>query len=262
MNNNDVVIGIDQQNDFHLDDAPLKVPGAMVDIIRSCQFIRNLNPKTIIATQDSHYPLCISHSSWYTNADGSPIKFHIPIYADDLRNGKYVARYDPVGTLKYHEDLEAQGEFINWIWPEHCIMGSVGHAFVKEFSDVLREWSIKNMVWPILQMKGQDPRTEAFGPFRANIPNANPATQPNQALIQQIARHDRVFILGQARSHCVLNGIKQLLEIEPLLATKMIIVEDCMSDVQGLPADFYQMVENKYKSFLHAGVKAIKSTDI
>lgn len=262
--NNILFLVIDNQMDFmDYDHSALRVPGANEDTKRICSLINKVNPKTILATQDSHYPFCISHCSWWTNADGTPVTQPFQfVTSADVKNGKFVARYDPIGSLAYLEALEAQGEFTHFLWPDHCIMGTPGHAFQPDFSEALKQWSVRNMAWPLLQMKGQDPRTESFGVFRANIPNANPATQVNQGLIQQIASHDQVMLMGQAYTHCDLNSLKQLLEIEPSLANKVTLVTDCMSPVLGLPDDFYQMVEDQYKKFFAQGVKTIKSTDL
>ncbi len=271
--NNDLFLVIDAQIDFmDFPDSALPVTGANASMKSTCTAIRKVNPKTLLATQDSHYSLCI-HSTpkfsdpkdkigWWTNADGSRVNPFTFITSNDVKSGKFVARYDPIGSLAYVEALEVQGEFTHFLWPTHCEMGKKGHNFHPDFSEVLEEWSYKNMAWPILQMKGKDPRTESFGVFRANIPNSNPSTQVNQGLIADIASHDEVLLMGQAETHCDLKSLEQLIEIEPSLATKVTLVTDCMSPVLGLPDDFYQMVEDRYKKLFAQGVKTVKSTDL
>jgi nicotinamidase-related amidase len=42
-----------------------------------------------------------------------------------------------------------------------------------------------------------------------------------------------IYIAGQARNFCVATSLKQLLNKAPQLAEKIIILDDCMSDVPG-----------------------------
>ena len=40
--------------------------------------------------------------------------------------------------------------------------------------------------------------------------------------------------MGEAKSHCVANSLKQILDFAPELVPKLVVVTDCMSDVTGL----------------------------
>lgn len=121
----------------------------------------------------------------------------------------------------------------------------------------------KNTAWVNFITKGVNPFTEHFGIFRANVPiQDDPNTQINQGIFQLLNQHDTIYLAGQARSHCVANSMKQLLEIAPQLASKLVVLEDCMSDVPGLPADFYVQVQGMYDKAVSQGMRSIKSTDI
>jgi nicotinamidase/pyrazinamidase len=261
--NNTAVIAIDFQIDFcDLPGSPLQVPGAVKDIERACALIERINPEAIYASQDSHYVLDISHPSWWQNAQGKPVGPFTPISSAQVRNGEFNARVQPGASLAYVEALEQNGEFQHFIWPEHCIVGSTGHAFHPDFLQTLNAWSAKNLRWVHLIRKGLNPMTEHFGIFRANVPNADPATQVSQAIFSAFQGYDQILIVGEALRHCVFNSVRQMLQIAPQLAPKMLIVEDCMSPVQGLPDDFNNGVDNEFESFKAQGVRFVKSTDL
>lgn len=262
--NNTALLIIDAQNDFHdIPGAALGVPGAVKDTERTANFIAKVNPRTIFATQDSHYLLDIAHPTWFNDAKGNPVSPFTMIDPDDVRNGKYDPIIDPVRTLKYLDDLKANGEFTHTIWPPHCLIGTPGQAFHPVFFDALRDWMIKNKRWVVFIRKGENPYTEHFGAFRANVPiPEDPNTQVNQGIFKTINDHDDVFLGGQAKTHCDINTLRQMIQIAPQLASKIVVLEDLMSPVPGLPADFYTYVDSLYAEAKKAGVRFAKSTDI
>jgi len=258
------LIVIDAQNDFHdIASATLPVPGSVKDTERIAEFVRRVNPHTIFASLDSHYSLDISHPAWWNKADGSPVDIFTLITANDIKNGKYVPRIDPSRSLKYVEALEANGEFSHFIWPEHCLMGTPGQSLHPIFFSAIREWMNKNLRWVNFINKGVNPYTEHFGIFRANVPlNEDPSTQINQGVFQTLNAHDVVYLAGQARTHCVANSLRQMLQISPQLAPKIVVLEDCMSNVQGLPQDFYNFVDTLYDNAYKAGVQHMASDKV
>lgn len=262
--NNTALLVIDAQVDFHdVPGAALPVTGAVKDTERLVDFITKTNPGTIFSSLDTHSTLDISHPTWFRDANGDFVKPFTQILADDVQNGKYTARKDPARTLSYLLNLEANGEFKHLIWPEHCIQGSEGHALHPLFLKAVGDWQAKNLRWVNFITKGVNPYTEHFGIFRANVPlQEDPSTQVNQGVFQALNNHDTIYLAGQARSHCVANSLKQLLEIAPQLSSKLVVLSDCMSDVPGLPSDFYQYVETIYKDAEGKGVRIQKSTDI
>jgi nicotinamidase-related amidase len=264
MANKTALLVIDAQNDFHdIPSATLPVAGAVDDTQRIAKFIKNQNPSTIFASLDSHYSLDISHPDWWENANGSFVSPFTLITADDIRNGKYVPRIDPKRSLSYVENLEANGEFSHFIWPEHCLIGTEGHALHPTFFDACKDWMSKNLKWVNFINKGVNPYTEHFGIFRANVPlNEDPSTQVNQGIFTTLNTHDTIYLAGQARTHCVANSLRQMLQISPQLSSKLVVLEDCMSNVQGLPTDFYDYVDSIYADAKAAGVKFEKSTNI
>lgn len=262
--NKTALLVIDAQNDFHdIPGATLAVPGAVKDTERIAAFIKNVNPHTIFSSLDSHYSLDISHPAWWEKANGDMVDIFTMIKADDIKNGKFVAKIDPARSLNYVEQLEANGEFSHFIWPEHCLMGTQGQALHPIYFEAVRDWMNKNLKWVNFINKGVNPYTEHFGIFRANVPmKEDPSTQVNQGVFQTLNTHDTVFLAGQARTHCVANSLRQMLQISPQLAPKIVVLEDCMSNVAGLPSDFYAYVDSIYADAVKQGVRVEKSTSI
>ncbi len=259
-----VLLVIDAQNDFHdIATAALPVTGAVKDTQRIADFISKQDPSTIFASLDSHYSLDIAHPTWWSDSKGNIVGPFTPISSADIENGKYTARVQPTRSLAYVKALEANGEFSHFIWPEHCLMGSEGQALHPIFFDAIKKWMGDDLKWVNFINKGVNPFTEHFGIFRANVPlTEDPATQVNQGIFQVLNSHDIVYLAGQARTHCVANSLKQMLEIAPQLASKIVVLEDCMSDVPGLPQDFYNHVDNMYKDAASKGVQFAKSTNV
>lgn len=259
---NSVLLVIDVQNDFmDIANSPLPVAGAVKDTERLVDFIKKVNPGKIFASQDTHYNLDISHVWWWKDHKGDYISPFTLITADDVRSGKYVPVIDPKGSLEYVESLEKNGEFLHFVWPDHCIAGTTGHSFLPIFQEALKEWSYTNKDWPFFIVKGVNPKTEHFGIFRANVPRADDAsTDINQGIFNSLNTFDEMYLAGQARSHCVANSLRQLMQLAPQIAPKLIVLEDCMSDVTNLPSDFYDGVNKIYDDARALGVRFEKST--
>ena len=251
---------IDAQNDFCSTTGSLSVPGADKDMERVADFIKANKEKIdyIGMTQDSHHPIDISHPSFWQDKEGNyPDPFTL-ISAEDVDKGKWTPRFYPNESIKYIHELESQGEFPHCIWPEHCVIGTTGAAIFDDVMDAVKEWSRTGKFYGVFT-KGTYPMTEHFGAFRANIPVTNrPETQINQNLIETLEKYDRVYLVGEAESHCFANTLKQAMEIAPDLAKKFVILDDCMSPVPG----FETLADPIYEDAKNMGIEFKKSTDI
>lgn len=265
MKRQSALLNIDGQNDFVLTTGALPVAGAVGDMDRVCAFIKKnaLGLGTILLTLDSHRTIDIAHPSWWSDKDGKPVPpFTLITYAD-LLAGKYTANFAPGWSFEYVRKLEEQGEFMHFIWPYHCLIGSTGAALYEPLQKAVSEWEASKRVPVTYVTKGDNPYTEHFGAFRANIEiPEDPKTQFNQELVRQLMVNDDVYLTGEARSHCVANSLRQAINEVPALASKIIVLEDCMSDVPGLPADFYVGVQKIYDDAAVKGVRFAKSVDI
>jgi len=226
---------IDAQYDFCNPAGALYVPGAQEDIQRLSKLITaNVNKiDAVFATLDTHPVNDISHPSFWQDAAGNtPARFTL-ITATDVKAGQWRPRFEPDKVLCYLEQLEVQGEFVHCIWPEHCLHGSRGAALDDSLFEALRHFAHTGKEYRTIK-KGTNPMTEHFGIFQAQIPIENaPETQLNTTLITDLMQFDRVYLCGEAKSHCVATSLKQVMQHAPELACKLVIIEDIMSDVTG-----------------------------
>lgn len=228
---------IDAQFDFCHPDGALFVPGAEQDIDRMANLIQQHGNQIdhIVVTLDTHHTLDIAHPGFWQDASGTHPAPFTRITGDDVDAGRWTPRFSVEKAKKYVHDLEADGQFDHFIWPEHCLIGSRGAALHDTLLNALKSWShLRNQDYVAIQ-KGLYPLSEHFGIFRAQVPDPAVAeTQLNTSLIADLARFDTVYLMGEAKSHCVANSLKQILNFAPELASKLVVVTDCMSDVAGL----------------------------
>ena len=227
---------IDAQVDFCDPKGSLYVPGADADMDRLAKFItKNMQEIDFIGlTMDSHQVIDISHPGFWQDKDGKNPGAFTQITSADVLAGVWSPRFYPQEAVAYVQELEKQGEFPHFVWPEHCIIGSPGAAIYPSIIEAVELWCRTKGEFHQVVTKGTWPLTEHFGAFRANIPVVgHPETQLNAGLIQKLEKFQNVYFAGEAKSHCVANTLKQAMEF-PSLAKKFIILEDCMPDVPTL----------------------------
>ncbi|MGL4410861.1 MAG: hypothetical protein ACRCTF_01800 [Bacteroidales bacterium] len=261
MSKKSILLIIDMQNDFALPEGKLSVPNAMDDVKRLATFIRRKAEKIdeIILTQDSHQPYSIANPSFWIDSKGNHPAPFTNITPDDIRTGKYRAAKEDMQSWStiYIEELTKQGEYPHVIWPEHCIAGTKGEAIVDTLIDQIQEWSREGRSYTLLR-KGESPLVEHFGAIRANIEiEDDKRTQTNKPLIDRLNQAETIYIAGEAKSHCVANTIKQILQFEHL-AKKLVILDDCMSDVSG----FEGFGKPIFQAAQQAGALVTLSTEI
>ncbi|MFD2572438.1 nicotinamidase [Spirosoma soli] len=228
---------IDTQYDFCDPDGALFVPGAEQDVERMAGLIRHHADQIdhIVVTLDTHHMLDIAHPLFWQDADGDHPAPFTQITAEDVTTGRWTARFETEKAQQYVRDLEADGQFQHFIWPEHCLIGSRGAALHDTLLDALKDWSRQRELDYVAVPKGLHPLSEHFGIFRAQVADPDVSeTQLNTSLIADLERFDTVYLMGEAKSHCVANSLKQILDFAPGLVPKVVVVTDCTSDVTGL----------------------------
>ena len=256
---------IDPQNDFcnpgnknGKEKGALYVNGAEKDMERLAIWInqhkKNIN--FIAITIDSHQPNDISHPYFWEDTKGNfPPPFTV-ITSEDVEQKKWIARFEPERCLNYLKQLEAQGEYPHVIWPVHCLSGSEGAAIYPPLMKAIADWSVDGKFYKTV-IKGTFPFTEHFGAFRAQIPDPeHPETQLNKELIDTLSNYDNIYLAGEAKSHCVANSLKQILNEAPVLSEKLIVLEDAMSNVDG----FETIAESIYQKAKQMGVRFSDTT--
>lgn len=236
MKKNHALLIIDAQNDFCDPFGSLYVEGAEKDMQKLAGFIIKNQSKVdhICLTLDSHPVLHIAHPFFWYNTQGEhPHPFTV-ITSKDVEQGLWKTNYRPEQSLNYLKQLEAQGQFPHMIWPLHCVTGSWGFAIHNSLMKAIVEWAKLGKFHQIIS-KGSNPYTEHFGIFASNIPlDEFPDTHINYELIYQLNEYEHIWIAGEAKSHCVATSLNQLLTFQPEMASKIYLLEDCMSDVAGL----------------------------
>ena len=118
------------------------------------------------------------------------------------------------------------------------------------------------------EIKGNNPLTENYSVLRPEVldgADGKPIAQKNSRLIQQLLEFDAVIIAGQAKSHCVAWTVDDLLteiqQVDPSLAKKVYLLEDCTSAVvvPGV-VDYTEQANAAFQRFTDAGMQIVKST--
>jgi nicotinamidase-related amidase len=140
-------------------------------------------------------------------------------------------------ALSYTKALEEKGRFVVCVWPEHCLIGTPGHAVVPSLNDALQEW-VKVKMTPVEYVyKGMNCLTEMYSALAAEVPVADdPATGLNEKLIDRLHAADRVIICGEAKSHCVNYTMRDLADNWRKDPSALVLLNDCTSAVPGFEA--------------------------
>jgi nicotinamidase-related amidase len=139
----DLVV-IDPQEDF-MDDGSLPVLGARADMDRLATMVHKHNKKLndIHITLDSHRKLDISHASFWVDSGGNPPAPYTQISFDSIKNGIWTPRIPQLRqhALDYTAHLAKGGKYAHTIWPDHCLIGSEGHAVEPKLFEAVNEWA-------------------------------------------------------------------------------------------------------------------------
>ncbi|MCB9144687.1 MAG: isochorismatase [Anaerolineales bacterium] len=279
---------IDVQNTFCLPGFELFVGGrsgngAVEDNTRLCEFIyRNLGSIThITATMDTHLSQQIFHPIFFVDAGGNHPAPYTDIHTDELQSGKWIfnpalapqfgiaPEYGQQMMIHYAEVLEKKGKYALTIWPYHAMLGGIGHALVPAVEEAVFFHSHARTSQPHFVIKGEKPFTEnysAVGPEVLVGPMGEALGVRDTQFIQHLQNVDRLYIAGQAKSHCVAWTVQDLLDdimaTDPELAKKVYLLEDCSSAVvvPGV-VDHTDAADEAYNGFAQAGMHVVKSTE-
>lgn len=272
---------VDVQKDFH-PGGSLAIPTANDDAERIVELIQKHGSKIdrIVATLDSHHKLHIAHPCFWLDANGNHPAHFTCISHKDVLDGKWVPRSTLAlenealnlfevpqkedGTLdlleyakEYTKRLEAKGRFQLGIWPEHCLIGTDGHAMVDNVRKALNDWSDATggsveFVW-----KGQNLLTEMYSALEAEVP-VSKETSFNQELQDSLLKSDKLLVCGQAMSHCVNYTLRDIVGKWPQERRKDItLLTDCASAVPG----FEGAAEQFQQDMKTAGIRLAEAVE-
>lgn len=234
---------IDPQNDFCEKNGSLFVDGADKDMEKLSKMISRLGNKlkSIFVTMDSHHNFDIAHPAFWVNQNLEHPTPYTVITSNDVESGVWKTSLKQFSdwALEYVKGLESKGRFPLCVWPPHCLIGSWGNNIQKDLFASLNEWEIKNPSnFVRYQTKGSNFKTEHYSVFEAEYPDPeDPSTQFNSMFAEAINSCDKVLIAGEARTHCVINSLRSLIDFmgEDFIK-KMIFIEDASSNVLAIPA--------------------------
>ena len=283
---------IDVQNTFCIPDYELFVGGrsgngAVEDNVRLCQFIyRNLpHISKIACTLDTHTAMQIFHEIFWVNDAGEhPIPLQTLITQEDVETGKWhvnpavvdsiIGGTDRYTWLKeyaahYVKTLTANGKYPLTIWTYHAMLGGIGHAVVSAVDEACFFHAIARNSQTHYELKGRNPLTENYSALQPEVlsdAEGKPIDQKNINFLQMLLAYDRVIIAGQAKSHCVVWTVSDLLaeiqQTDATLAKKIYLMEDLTSPVV-VPdiVDYTEAADAAFAEFSEAGMHIIKSTE-
>lgn len=268
--------GIDVQVAFCLPQGSLFVPGAVEDTTRALGFLYDHAEQltTLILSLDTHHVFQIFHPSFWVDGEGrSPSPFTV-ITTADVREGRWVPTRDPEAALDYVERLEAGGKYVLTVWPYHALEGGVSHALVPAMMEFSLFHAALRDAPTVFQTKGQNPLTESYSVLAPEVTEV--AGQRvgafNAPLFELLTSHDRVYVFGQAKSHCVLSTLRDLqrkiAEVDRSLARRIYVLEDAMSPVSPPPLvplppelDFPAVARRAMRELEEFGMHVVRCAD-
>lgn len=264
---------IDPQNDFcdlpaayqPAGEAPaLPVPGAHADMLRVAALIDKgaAGLSAISVTLDSHHRIDVAHPTFWTSAGGAPVTPFTQITLADVEQGRYAPR-DPLALPRvrdYLAALEQAGRYQLMVWPTHCEMGSWGHNVHADVRAAYNRWEEQSLRTVNKVTKGTNPWTEHYSAIQAEVPDADDdSTQVNAAFLDQLRSAERVYITGEAGSHCVKATTEHIVaHWDPAQLDRLVIVTDCMSPVTG----FGDQHDAFVRAMRERGVSIAQASDV
>ena len=269
---------IDMQVDFCHKDGTLYVPGAEDDIRRAIAMIlANMDKITsIFASLDSHLLFQIFYRTWWQLQNKQKPDVFTEIYKDtrpshslakSIEQNEIRAILDPINSINYTGTMLTQANKPLCIWPYHTMLGTPGQALDPALFEVLAYHAFSRKSQLNFLQKGQIPQTEMYGILspEVKIPK-HPQGGFNTDFLNILMKHDIVYVLGQAKSHCVLETLRQIHDFftktDPTVLNKLFIVEDCMSSVKHPAIDFEAIANAQFDKFRASGINIVKSVDV
>ncbi|HEU4412598.1 MAG TPA: hypothetical protein VFS43_45565 [Polyangiaceae bacterium] len=245
----------------------LAVPGAVDDTRRTVEFLYRHAGRigTVVASLDSHVPHQIFYASWWRDEAGRPPAPFTLIHAADVEAGRFRPLREPAWSLAYVRGLAATAKKALCIWPYHTMVGSPGQALDPALFEAVTYHAVARGAEPRFVTKGSVPQTEHYSVFEPEIAyGAAAEARRNDALLDELARHDLVLVAGQAKSHCVLESVRSLLgylERRPGPRAEVCLLADCTSSVAHPEIDFEAIARAEYDALVARGLRLAASTE-
>lgn len=259
-----LVVIIDAQNDFH-EGGTLAVPGAREDTKRTIEFLYKWTHKitSVMLSLDTHTIAQIFHPIFWIDDQGNHPDPYKIVEPEDVAAGKYKPVFNINASIDYLEGLRSKNKKELCIWPEHCLQGTRGWLPEEQLMNMIYFFSVARASRPIFYLKGQDANSEMYGIFEKEYSKDGVTmNQSSLKMLSLIEKYDVIYFMGQAKSHCVLESMKQFLNHyhdRPEITSKVVFVMDCSSCVPGFEDATEKEIDDIVKTY---GIKVMKSTEI
>jgi nicotinamidase-related amidase len=268
--------GIDVQVGFCTPGASLFVPGAVEDTQRTVEWLyRNMGQVSgLFFSMDTHRVFQIFHPSWWVDAKGQHPAPFTPVFHEEVRAGKWTAVAHPKESIEYVKRLEATGRYVLTVWPYHTLLGGLSHALVPAVMEAAIFHATARKHQTHFETKGTHAMTENYSVLSPEVTELGGQVVGafNAPFFKMLMEYDRIYVFGQAKSHCVLSTLNDLQEhvqkVDPKLTDKIWILEDAMSPVpppplNPLPAhlNFPALADKAIEQWRAAGMHVVKTTD-
>lgn len=268
--------GIDAQVSFCTPGASLFVPGAVEDTQRTLAWLYgNLDKITQLAfSLDTHRVFQIFHPAWWIGDEGKHPAPFTNVTTSDVREGKWKPVMHPAECLEYVKKLEASAKYALTIWPYHVLLGGVSHALVPSLMEAAIFHALVRSSQTHFETKGTHAMTENYSVMSPEVRELGGKSVGtfNAAFFKMLMEFDRVYVFGQAKSHCVLSTLRDMqthiASVDPTLMCKIYVLEDAMSPVQPPPVDplpaaldFPRIADEAFVELKKAGMNIVKTTD-
>jgi len=255
---------IDPQVDFCDPKGALYVKGADQDMERLAKMVEknSQNIDDIRITLDSHQKIHIAHPICWVDGKGNhPAPFTLITEDDVTGNNPKWRAYNPAWQKRqvdYVKALKTGGRYVLVIWPEHCLIGTSGHAVHPRLQVAIDTWQNQNFGMIDFVTKGSNPFTEHYSVVKADVPDVgDPTTNINTTFIKRLEEADIILVAGEALSHCVANSVRDIVaEFGPDHVKKFVLLEDASSAVGG----FENMADDFVKELVGQGMQIAKTT--
>jgi nicotinamidase-related amidase len=268
--------GIDCQVGFAIPGASLFVPGAVEDTTRTVEWLyRNLDRITQVAfSLDTHRVFQIFHPAWWIDDDGKHPAPFTAISLADVRQGRWRPIAHPAECLEYVKQLEKTGKYTLVVWPYHTLLGGVSHALVPALMEASMFHALVRQAQTHFETKGTHAMTESYSVLAPEVRELGGKSVGtfNAAFFRMLMDFDRVYVFGQAKSHCVLSTLRDMQEhiqsTDPSLMEKIYLLEDATSPVPApaldpLPPelDFPRVADRAFDALRAAGMHLVTTRD-
>jgi len=267
--------GIDCQVGFCTPGASLFVPGAVEDTQRTLQWIYgNLDKlSAMFFTLDTHHLYQIFHPVWWVDREGRHPEPFTPISYEEVQHGTWTPVAHRQACLEYCRKLDASGKYVLTIWPYHVLLGGVSHTLVPALMEASIFHSLVRGCQTHFEIKGTHDLTEHYSVLSPEVQELRGEAVGafNETLFNAVMAYDRVYVFGQAKSHCVrasLFDMRDRLEAtQPELLDKIWILQDAMSPVPPPPLDplppaldYPRLAEEAIEALRQAGMHVGETT--